>query len=333
MTVVDAPIDHYTDSAVIVANTEGMSRADWLGIRRTGLGGSDAAAVVGLSRWTSPLELWLDKTGRNTGDDEAGEAALWGNLLEPVVRDEVARRRDIEIVSAPFVLAHEHRRWQMVNLDGDIPSLDAIYEGKTASVWLADDWADDAIPEAYILQVQHALAVTGRARALCGVLIGGQKLEIREVDRDQELIDTLIGLEAEFWALVQADTPPAADGSQACTDLLNRLHETANGSVLTLGGSDLAEVELLIEQRAQLSADIKALEAEKTRTENLLKAMCGDHDSLADSDGRPIFNWKNRSRSGIDELAIARSLGVPVAELPRKTSHFRAIQIPKRKAA
>lgn len=328
------PLDYYyTDSAVIVAHTEGMSRADWLGVRRTGLGGSDAAAVVGLSRWTSPLELWLDKTGRNTGDDEAGEAALWGTLLEPVVRDEVARRRDIEIVTAPFVLAHEHRRWQMVNLDGDIPSLDAIYEGKTASVYLADDWADDQIPEAYILQVQHALAVTGRARALCGVLIGGQKLEVRSVERDQELIDTLIGLEAEFWSLVESDTPPAADGSQACTDLLKRIYSTANGNVLTLGGSDLAEVEQLIEQRGQLVADIKALEAEQARTENILKERSGDNEALADENGRPVFTWKNQDRSSIDETAVARALGVPVAELPRKTSTFRVARFPKRKAA
>lgn len=332
MTVVDAPIYYDDTTAVIVAHTDGMSHAEWLGARRQGIGGSDAAAVVGLSKYTSPLELWLDKTGRDTGDDEAGEAALWGNLLEPVVRDEVARRLGVEIHTVPAILAHESRPWQLVNLDGDIPEIDAIYEGKTASVWLADDWADDNIPEAYLLQVQHALAVTGRARAICGVLIGGQKLEVRTVERDESLINMLIALEAQFWALVESDTRPEADGSQACTDLLNRVYAVADGTARTLDERASHEVEQLIEQRAQLAADIKALEAEKTRTENVLKEMCGDHEALVDPDGRQVFTWKNRSRSSLDEAAVARRLGVPVDELPRKTSTFRAIHIPKRKA-
>lgn len=332
MTVVDAHIYWDDTEAVVVANTDGMDRATWLGERRRGIGGSDAAAVVGLSKWTSPYELWMSKTGRDTGDDESGEAALWGTLLEPVVRDEVARRLGVDIVTVPHILAHEHRPWQIVNLDGDIPALDAIYEGKTANQWLADDWADDQVPEAYLLQVQHALAVTGRARAVCAVLIGGQRLEIRTVERDQALIDQLISLEAEFWALVESDTPPQIDGSKASTSLLTRLHPTADGTVRTLDGQDLAEVELLIEQRAAISADIKALEAEKTRTENVLKELCGDHEQLAGADGRPVFKWRNQSRSSLDEAAVARALGVPVAELPRKTSTFRVVQIPKRKA-
>lgn len=323
-------LDRFT-TATVVANTTDMDRAEWLEHRSRGIGGSDAAAIVGMSRWTSPFEVYLDKIGA-LADDTAGEAAEWGTLLEPIVRDRVAARRNLTIDPCKLLLAHEARPWQLANIDGDVPELDAIYEGKTANQWLASDWADDAIPDAYVLQGQHYLAVTGRARVLFGVLIGGQNLQIRVVERDQELIDHLISLEAEFWQRVEDRVPPAPDASKACTDLLAHLWDVKPGAVKTLDGSGAAEVEALIAERTNAAADVKAAEDRKTLAENQLKVLCGDAEVLANAAGQPLFTWKEQSRKGIDTKGL-RLAHPEIADEFETVSTFRKVHVPKRKAA
>lgn len=319
-------------TATVVADTDGMTRTDWLEHRRAGIGGSDAAAIVGMSRWTSPFELYLDKTGALGDTDAASEAAEWGTILEPIVRARTADRLDVTIEPSKLLLAHESRSWQLANIDGDIPTWDAIYEGKTASAWLASEWADDAIPDAYVLQAQHYLAVTGRARVLFGVLIGGQRLETRTVERDAGLIDHLISLEAEFWQRVEDRTPPQPDGSKACTDLLAHLYDVTPDLVRTVDGAELVEVEHLLSVRAAAAADAKTAEAAKTEAENRLKAMCADAEVLATPTGTPVFTWKEQSRRGLDTKAL-RLAHPDIADEFETTSTFRKVHVPKRKAA
>lgn len=318
-------------SAVVVADTSDMTRTEWLTERRRGIGGSDAAAIVGMSRWQSPFECYLDKTGGLGDSDEACEAAEWGVLLEPLVRTRSAQKLDVVIEERNVLLAHRDRLWQLANLDGDIPELDAVYEGKTASAWLASEWADDGIPDSYVLQAQHYLAVTGRARCVFGVLIGGQRHEVRTVERDQDLIDHLISLEAEFWWQVENLTPPQPDGSKACTDLLAHLYDVAPGLVRTVAGAEFVEVEQLLADRAAAVADEKAAGFRKTEAENRLKAICAEAEVLATPAGTPVFTWKEQSRRGFDTKALQAAHPEIAAEF-ETVSTFRKIHIPKRKA-
>ena len=70
-------------SAKILASTENMPYADWLELRKQGIGGSDTSVVCGISRYKSPVELWLDKTGQ-LPPQEAGETAYWGDAAGAV---------------------------------------------------------------------------------------------------------------------------------------------------------------------------------------------------------------------------------------------------------
>lgn len=319
-----------TAAPTVVADTTNIARPEWLELRRRGIGGSDAAAICGQSRWTSPFEVWLDKVGMLDDSDHASEAAEWGTILEPVVRTQVAARTGHRIDEVHQMLAHPARPWQLVNLDGEIADLDAVYEGKTASAYLADDWADDKVPDAYVLQGQHALAVTGRARVIYGVLIGGQRLEIRTVERDDELIDHLVTLEAEFWDMVEARTPPPPDGSKACTDLLAHLWDVTPGAVRTLDADGVAHVEALIGQRRE-AVEMEALYTEaKADIENQLKVLVGDHEVLAAPSGEALFTWKEQTRTTIDTNQLERDLP-DIAERYRRTSTHRRVHFPKRK--
>ncbi|EAC2591077.1 hypothetical protein JT90_16020, partial [Listeria monocytogenes] len=62
----------------ILASIKDMDRTQWLLTRRQGIGGSDAGIIMGLNKYKTAFELWLDKTGQILPDESAGEAAYWG---------------------------------------------------------------------------------------------------------------------------------------------------------------------------------------------------------------------------------------------------------------
>lgn len=143
----------------------GPDRAAWLARRRAGIGGSDAAAVVGLHPWLSPLGLFFDKTGAVGADTEPTEAMEWGIRLESVVAQAWSEKNQQPIKRFPpydpaNILAHPEHPWMIANLDGlvladdtSIPFDDtddvhpvAVLEIKTASGWAAADW-DDGVPQ------------------------------------------------------------------------------------------------------------------------------------------------------------------------------------------
>ena len=92
-----------------------MPYEQWLEWRRKGIGGSDASIVCGINKYRSPIELWLDKTGQAVFE-EAGEAAYWGTILEPVVREEFTKRTGIEVKTVKHILQHEDYPFMLANL-------------------------------------------------------------------------------------------------------------------------------------------------------------------------------------------------------------------------
>lgn len=185
--------------AKILVSTENMSYADWLEYRKLGIGGSDASVVCGISRYKSPVQLWLDKTGQLPAQ-EVGEAAYWGTQLEALVRAEFTKRTGIEVIHTSQLLQSEEYPFMLANLDGicEVPDYGTcIFEAKTASAYKASEW-DDSIPDEYQLQIQHYMAVTGYAGTYIAVLIGGNTFRWKFVERDEELISMLIELETDF---------------------------------------------------------------------------------------------------------------------------------------
>lgn len=313
-------------SALVLADLDTLDRAEWLELRRTGLGGSDAAAVCGLDRWRSPFEVWLEKTAApNLPEDEDNEPAMWGRLLEPIVRDQVSERIGHRIDVVRSMMVSTVHPFMLANVDGDIPDLDAIYEGKTTTVWLADEWADDAVPPRALLQGMHYLAVTGRARVVVGALIGGQRLETRTVERDDELIEHLISIESEFWQRVVHMSPPPPDGSKSCTDLLAKLYEVQPEAVATLNP---VEVIPLIDRRAEAKDEMKRLEAVADEAENQLKVLLGEREIAIDPDGRTLFTWKQHNRTAVDPKAL-KADRPDVFDAFSKTTQYRTLRIPK----
>jgi putative phage-type endonuclease len=271
-------------AAIILASTEGLSHEDWLAYRNLGIGGSDASVVCGINKYKSPLELWMEKTGQKP-PEEAGEAAYWGSRLESLVREEFTLRTGIKVIPVKQILKSKEYPFMLANLDGVCRCPvhgKCIFEAKTANAFIAGEWDKDAVPQEYILQIQHYLCVMGYAGAYIAVLIGGNEFRWKFVARDEELISMLIRYERDFWARVQDDVPLPPDGSKACRDYLGRRYPTSK---------PLSKIKLpdsaadLIHQFNSADKQEKIFKAQKQAAENTLKQMLGEHELGIVGDG------------------------------------------------
>ncbi|WP_374657181.1 YqaJ viral recombinase family protein [Inhella sp.] len=257
--------------ALKLVRTNGMSRDEWLDVRKQGIGSSDAAAAVGLNPYQSQLDLWMLKTGRSNllpqvDPNDESSPMYWGTLLEPIVAAHYTRRTGRRVRRINAVLQHPEHPWMLANIDREIVGAgDAqILECKTAGINGARLWRD-GVPEYVQLQVMHQLAVTGKQAADVAVLLGGQELQIHRIERDEALIANLIELERQFWDLVVRDEQPAADGSESADLALRCLYPKDTGDVLDLSGdlalsgvfSDLLAVRQNLEREQQLEAQLK----------------------------------------------------------------------------
>lgn len=224
--------------ALKLVKTNKLDREEWLDVRKGGIGSSDAAAAVGLNPYKSQLELWLEKTGRDaelpkTDPNDETSPMYWGTLLEPIVAAHYTRRAGHKVRRINAVLQHPTYPWMLANIDREVigaPDVQ-ILECKTAGINGARLWKE-GVPEYVQLQVMHQLAVTGKQAADVAVLLGGQELQIHRIARDDGLIAQLMELEAQFWAFVETDQPPPADGSDSADQALRCLYPRDAGHIL-----------------------------------------------------------------------------------------------------
>ncbi|OBC14092.1 hypothetical protein A5784_30805 [Mycobacterium sp. 852013-50091_SCH5140682] len=262
-------------------------REEWLELRRTGIGSSDCSAVLGLGKYGSPFSVWADKTGKSRPDDET-EAMMWGTLLEPVIRAELARRLGVDIVECPTLRSLE-RPWQLYNPDGLILDQNALVEIKNASAWLAHDWEDGEVPDHAELQIQHGCAVTGADGAYVAGLIGGNRLRWEYVPRDDELIATINAAEQHLWdTYIVPDVAPPIDGSDATAEAIAARWPRRFDVIEVLDDERLPEVEAaMVAYRSALDAE-KSAKSEKAQAVNQLTDLLQGADAITDAAGRKL---------------------------------------------
>lgn len=227
------------NQAIRLASTTQLSREEWLQIRSTGIGSSDAAAAIGLSSYKCSLSLWLEKTGRQLPEDlSEKEAVVWGTVMEPVLAKMYAERTGRKVRRVNAVLQHPEHPFMLANLDREVitESGTGVLEIKTAGFYSAQQW-EDGVPVAYQCQVLHQLAVTGHVWADVAVLIAGQEFRIYRIERDDDKIADLIQREAQFWSWVTNDQQPDPDGSYDAQQALLSLFPTDNGQTLDFSES------------------------------------------------------------------------------------------------
>lgn len=254
----------------------------------SGLGGSEAAAALGLNPWQTPLQLYLRKT-EPTARDDPNEAMRWGTALEPAIRQEFADRTGyiIEVPRTTF----RYPAWPvaLANVDG-ISNGERLLEIKTArsdAGW--GESGSDTIPEHYACQVQHYMMVLGLVVADVAVLIGGQDFRTYEVPADPELQEMILDGEQRFWRHVEERDPPDPVTPE---DVRLRWRKSSGAKVI----ADAATLEIVARLR-RVKAELDELAADEERLKAAVQSFLEDGDTLIDVDPRHdsekvIATWK-----------------------------------------
>lgn len=214
-----------------VATITPDTRADWLAQRKLGIGSSDAAAVLGLSPWKTPLAVYLDKIGE-AGPTEETEAMQLGLLLEPVIAKVYSDRTGHDFLAEQPFIRHERLPWLLATLDR-IRDDGRIVELKAVGARQVHEWGEsgsDEVPRWYTVQVLHQMAAAGIDEADVAALICGQELRIYHLERDEQVIATMLEREEEFWDRVTRREPPVIDPEKDAR-LLSRLFPDCVGEI------------------------------------------------------------------------------------------------------
>jgi putative phage-type endonuclease len=240
------------------------------------IGGSDCAAILGLSRWKSPLQIWGEKTGIVPAEDISQKISVkMGLKLEDAVADLFTEQTGKKVRRSNITIFMKEYPFIGANLDRSIVGEDAILEVKTTSVYASKEWQGEEMPREYILQVLHYLAVTGEKKGYLAVLIGNNDFKIKEIERDEKLIKDIIEKEVYFWNefIVPKKMPTmitAKDG-----DMLYSLYPLAE-SGKTIELTD--EASRICETLDGLLQDKRTIESQIEQNKNLLKAMVKENE-------------------------------------------------------
>ena len=282
----------------IIADTRKMSHADWLQMRKIGLGGSDCAAAVGLSRWKSPFQLWSEKTDRIV-PTKAGEAAYWGSVMEPILRVEFARRTGLEVHECPFFLRSKEHPFMLANIDGYVKNEDGTYsllEIKTAASYSNNDWQGGA-PIEYILQCMHYCSVLSAPSFYICCLQGGNSFQIQKYDRDPDMIQHIVQMEEHFWyEYMLKDTPPEATAKD--NEILGQLYPRSEEKAIEM---PTTARDILTDYK-KACQDLTLAKDAKEQAEAKLKMMLADAE-VGLIDGYKV-SWKNVSTTRLDSKKV-----------------------------
>lgn len=282
---------------LIRVSTKGMAREAWLEARRGSLGGSDAAAVLGVNPYASPYSLWAEKTGRVPEKPDNEAMRLGRDLEDYVVRrwqektGKKTRRVNAMLYDPAIPFAH-------ANIDRRVVGENAGLECKTTSVLNLKQFKGGEYPESYYAQCLHYMAVTGAARWYLAVLVMNKGLLCFTVERDEAEISALLRQEEAFWQLVQSDTPPEPDGTGATENALRGVFP-GGGAAIELTGQ-----EALFERYAALTAQKSDTEAELAQIKQTLMAQLGNAEGATCGDWS--VRWKTQTRRSLDVEALQR---------------------------
>lgn len=287
-----------------------QDREAWLLARRKGIGGSDAAKILGVSSWGGPLSVWMDKTGRSPLDTGMSEAAEMGIELEETVARVFTKRTGLKVARRNATLVHPQYPWMLANIDRRVVGQNKGLECKTTHFTKGTLWEGDDLPDDYYCQCQHYISVMGWESCYIAALIGGQKFKYKEVVRDDAFIGVLIEAERFFWDeyVCKGVMPPASEYD----DLTGMYPEEKDEALVP--ASD--EYRRIAEELAYYKAEIKRNEADAVRCENLIKQRIGDMAGIAG-----IATWKNnKSSEKVDWQAVAAELSAPCKLIARHTA-------------
>ena len=314
---------------ILLCDTAGMSNDRWLECRMHGpkgdipytIGGSDVAAIFGVSPWTTPLELWLIKKGRMNPPKKANADQLqMGHLLEPIAAYWYAHKSGNHVyedtglyqhADHPYALANFDRRFER-KTDGE----PGILECKSCTYHKADSWADDAIPIYYELQLRFYLSVADVQHGAFSCIWGNNPeidLAMPEIERDRTMEDMIFQrLDEWIWSL-EHDKAPTMSGveSNLAMESLARIYGASQPSLPTIEfpqkyERQLRQIALLQGKISECNHEIKTyekeIEAHSVRIAELMKEH--EHGILTTTSDKLLIDFVTKRTKRPDSKAL-----------------------------
>ncbi|WPM94291.1 RecE-like recombination exonuclease [Arthrobacter phage Marchesin] len=323
---------------ILAAADYRRNRMAWLRARRSGLGASDTATILGLNHYGTALEVWQEKTSLTAPDDsELSDAAEWGNILEhPVAVQTVKKYPELgKIIPTPGLLAHPEHRWMLATVDRLLvprrvksPRVQSILEVKTTtSRNHRANWVDGVPPASIQVQVQQQLAVTGLpfAWVACWLRDTAQLCEPVRVNRSEEVIEQLIRYGGIWWRdhIEGGLRPEPTFGDHA--QLGGLWPADAKADAVTAGPELEQVVADLIDAKRRLSQ----AEEDEDRAAFALKTAMKERTGIVDAAGELLVTWKPQTSRRIDSKALRAAHPEIAAEFsPPKVS--RVLRVSKK---
>ena len=257
------------------------------------IGGSDIGAILGLSRFKSPLDVWMEKTGKECKSRDS-LSMRFGSFAESFVASEYARATSVELLHDESIVIHPHHAYMSAHIDrfvlGDGESLPPtrILECKTANPFAQNEWGEagsDQVPMSYLCQCIWYMAITQIEKTDLAVLFGNSDFRIYEIARDLELEALVLQKAQLFWKEhVLKDIPPPTQSEADCQALF-RKGDSAKGVQAT------KEIVELTDRLHQLNSEIEAFEREASSIKQTIMTQMGEAETLT-YQGKTLATWK-----------------------------------------
>ena len=284
------------------------------------LGGSDIGAILGLSRFRSPLEVWMEKTGKEVKKLDS-LPLRFGSFAESFVASEYSRSTGFDLIHDESIYVHPEHSYVSAHIDRFVlengsSSPSRILECKTANPFSAGDWGEvgsDEVPMSYLCQCIWYMAITDLNRIDLAVLFGNADFRIYEISRDLELESTILQKANFFWnEYVLKDVPPPATSEEDCQTLFSKGDPTKSVEA----HSETLE---LRKRLALLNNEIDTREEEISAIKQNIMTLMGEAETLT-YQGKVIATWKapkpsfrlDSKRLELEHPEIASHYKIPV---------------------
>lgn len=301
-------------------STVGMTHEQWLVARKRGIGSSDVGAIVGLSKYRSPRQVYLEKIGDDLPRSGANQSSETGLFFEPRVAEYYTHRTGRKVEPDDCIRVHPEHDFLMANVDRIIEPNDrgpGILEIKMASDYAAGSW-DTQVPLPYFCQVQHQMSVTGFRWAEIALLVSIREFHVIPIPRDDEFIAQQNELLIRFWREnVEKHVAP----TWTYLDL---------DSLFGKPGTSI-EINSELAEKARLLVFLKTLKGKAEKAYDALrqefKLYMGETETLT-INGTPFAVWKNtKEKEKFDEKRFAQENPALYAQYLRKADPERRFTV------
>ncbi len=270
---------------------------EWLQARKSFIGASEVACILGLSKWSTPLGIYTDKLTPDVSS-EMTEWQEWGHRLEDAIAQWVEDTQGHAVQPSPGLLQSTEYPWlgatpDRVNANGEPIEL------KTSSTYMKDSWAD-GVPLNYQVQVLVQMIVLGAKRGYLAVLHGGNSPEFYVIEWNQAAVDQIIEITRDFWHNnVLALTPPEPTTVDEIAQVFKDTGESLDGGDALLRAWYYD---------GQERSKYKAAEEEIKRVKETFMNLLNDTDtSVLTFQGKELYRFKRPKPSVSFDMALFKA--------------------------